>query len=113
MNVITYIKLHGRGDLPLPLAYLANFLLVSGFLSLCLLLITKNIDWNTGLFYRGIVVYTLFFSVVIYTWGAVGAFRAMLKYEGKAILYIAYPVFFISVIRFVVFYRSVLLFYFG
>lgn len=113
MNIVSYVKLHGKGELPLPLAYLGNFVLMSAALSLMLWGITANIDWEAGLLQRGIVVYGLFFTLVIYAWGAVGAFRSMLKYNGQGILYIAYPLFFLAVIRFFVFYRSVVLHFFG
>jgi hypothetical protein len=113
MKFFNYIKLHWKGELPLPLAYLANFVGVAALLGLCLSLLVENLDWNAGLFHQGVIVYTLCFSLVIYVWGAVGALMTLLKINGKPILYIAYPIYVIGVIRFVRYFLQIFQFYFG
>jgi hypothetical protein len=113
MKFLNYIKLHWKGELPLPLAYLANFIGVATLLWFTLWIMVENLDWNAGILQRGLIVYTLCFSLAIYVWGAVGALMTLLKIHGKPILYIAYPVYVIGVIRFIRYFWKIISMYFG
>lgn len=113
MKVISYIKLHWEGQLPLTLSYLANYLLVSALCGLYLWQLIEIVDWNAGLFQRGVIIYSLFFVAALYGWGAIGALRALLKIHGDPILYLAYPLYAIGVIRFVRYFWRILGYYFG
>lgn len=113
MKAVNYIKLHWKGELPLAMAYLVNYVLVTTIIGLALWQMVENLEWNSGLLQRGVIVYSLCFSIVIYVWGAVGALRSLLKISGNPILYIAYPVYAISMIRFVRFFWKIIEAYFG
>ena len=101
MKLCTYVKAHWYGELPAPLTYGINFILITVIYRLLFGFCYNNLQRDNSISLL-ILIYVFSLGIALLIWGSVGAFRALNKMDGgmKGITGLFYFLFLLGTTRF-------------